>query len=123
MIETKQAAHSRIRAIALLLAIAPASQALAALPSVTVEIPAPQAPAQTKQPAGLAVQPVLRSGVAVPLAIAPRATEWEIAGDRAVWEMRIDAPDAHYLGLRLDGGAEGRGAVVEGPRAAATGRN
>ncbi|MGB0212472.1 trypsin-like serine peptidase [Algiphilus sp.] len=103
MIETKHPAFSRIRAITLLLAIAPAGPALAALPSVTVEIPAPQTPAQSEQPAGLAVQPVLRSGVAVPLAIAPRATEWEVTGDRAVWEMRIDAPDAHYLGLRLDG--------------------
>lgn len=51
----------------------------------------------------------------------PDPTEEEI--ENLVARMQALSARVAELEARLDGGAEGRGAVVEGPRAAATGRN
>lgn len=54
-------------------------------------------------PSGLAVQPVLRAGVPVPLEVDVQASDWHSAGDgTAVWSLTLNSADASFLGLRLN---------------------
>lgn len=84
--------------------------------ALTLDIPPPAASADKRgasAPSGLAVQPVLRAGVPVPLDLDVAASAWRSSGDgEALWSLTLRSADARFLGLRLDAPQLPEGAEV-----------